>query len=254
LSGAVVQGLAMGAFLLVGKVWPRDRALKLVNPAALRNLFNGLLLFGFRVTLIAQIAPALELGLWDPSWLKHPITQFIVGLLCLDFCRYWLHRAHHRVPWLWAFHRVHHSAESLDSTTGLRMHLVDFLQLALLPLVLFGLILDTAQWADWVLPSVLAVGVVFDAFEHGNIRWNPRHPFMKVWGKVLNHPHFHAWHHTQDALLCDGNYGNALVIWDKCFGTDVTQDDLPESLGLGPSQALEESLTGWWLLRRRARG
>ena len=171
--------------------------------------------------------------------------------MVLDFTRYWLHRAHHRVSWLWTFHRVHHMTERLDATAGLRMHVVDFLQLAMLPVVLFSVVLNVSSWPTWVLPAALAVGAVADAFQHANLRWNPRHPVARIWGWVFNHPHFHAWHHTRDGSLCDGNYGNALVIWDRMFGSDVTGAELPEAYGLESDQALTNDLVSMHLLRRR---
>lgn len=39
--------------------------------------------------------------------LAYTLVLFLVG----DFSRYWLHRAMHHFSWLWAFHKVHHSAE-----------------------------------------------------------------------------------------------------------------------------------------------
>ena len=134
------------------------------------------------------------------------------------------------------------------------MHAVDFVQLSLLPVVLFALVLDTRAWADWVLVAALGIGVVMDAFQHGNIRWNPKHPLARVWNLALNHPLFHSWHHTRDGDRCDGNYGNALVIWDRLFGSEVTGEAPPPLMGLEPSQAIEESLLGWQLLRRRTEG
>jgi len=176
----------------------------------------------------------------------------VVAFLLLDFTRYWLHRAHHRVPWLWTFHRVHHMTERLDATAGLRMHVVDFVQLAMLPVVLFSVVLNVSTWSPWVLTAALGVGAVADAFQHANLRWNPHHPVAKVWGLVLNHPHFHAWHHTRDGARCDGNYGNTLVIWDRLFGSDVTGEELPEAYGLEPDQALVNHVLGMHLLQRRS--
>ncbi len=251
LIGAAVQGLAMGTFLLVGWLWPRDGQQRLINRAGLLNVVNGAVMFGVRVTLVVRLAEVCQWRVWDPEWLSMPLAQFLVAFLALDFSRYWLHRAAHRVSWLWTFHRVHHSAETLDSTTGLRMHVVDFLQLSMLPVLLFGILLDTSDWASWVLPVTLGVGVCFDAFQHGNIRWNSQHPLARGWNLLLNHPHFHVWHHTRDAQLCDGNYGNTLVIWDRLFGSEVTKPEPPEALGLDSSQALQESIVGWQLLRRR---
>ena len=188
------------------------------------------------------------------GWVQVGGLQFLIAFLLVDFCRYWLHLAHHKVPWLWTFHRVHHSSERLDSTSGLRMHFVDFVQLSLLPMVMFALVLDVASWDAWALPAALAVGVVSDAFQHGNIRVDMGHPLMRAWDKLFNHPHFHAWHHTRDGQRCDGNYGNALVVWDRLFGTEVTGPQPPELFGLVGDQALDNGVVGLQLLRRRRRG
>ena len=60
---------------------------------------------------------------------------------------------------------------------------------------------------------------------------------------LLNNPHFHVWHHTRDGTEIDGNYGNSLLIWDRLFGTDVTQDKIPLELGITAEQFW---LRGWF--------
>ncbi|MEL6348765.1 MAG: sterol desaturase family protein, partial [Myxococcota bacterium] len=152
--------------------------------------------------------------------------------------RYWVHRADHRIPWLWTFHRVHHSSERLDVTSGLRMHAVDFVQLSLIPIVLFGVLMDTSTFSPWVITAALGVGVFFDAFQHANLRFDIDAPLGRAWHLLLNNPHFHAWHHTRNGHHHDGNYGNTLVIWDRLFGSEVTQPELPEAFGVGGDQAL----------------
>ena len=249
--GPLIQGFALGGFLFLGGLIPRESDQGFVTNDTWINVANGLILFGLRVTLIAWVAQHCDVGLLDGAVVAEPWQQFLAAFLILDFTRYWLHRAHHRVPWLWTFHRVHHMTERLDATAGLRMHVVDFLQLAMLPIVLFSVLLNVSGWAVWVLPAALSVGAVADAFQHANLRWNPHHPITRVWGLLLNHPHFHAWHHTRDGARCDGNYGNTLVIWDRMFGSDVTGDELPEAYGLEPKQALSNHLLEMHLLRRR---
>ncbi len=250
--GALIQGCALGTFLVLSGVMPRDRDRGVVTRDTVINVVNGLVLFGLRVTLIAWLAAHMTLGLVDAASVQQPWLQMLVAFLLLDFSRYWLHRAHHRVPWLWTFHRVHHMTEQLDATAGLRMHVVDFVQLSLLPVVLFSVVLDVTSWAGWVLPAALSIGAVFDAFQHANLAWNPKHPLARVWNILLNHPHFHAWHHTRDGSRCDGNYGNTLVIWDRMFGSDVTGEALPEAYGLERDQALQNDLIGMQLLRQPA--
>jgi sterol desaturase/sphingolipid hydroxylase (fatty acid hydroxylase superfamily) len=239
----------MGAFLLLGAVLPRDRSQALINRDTVLNLLNGLLLVvvvGQGISWIqahSQVGlVALPLGGSDP-------LRLLVAFLLIDLARYWLHRAHHRIPWLWTFHRVHHSAERLDATTGLRMHVVDFIQLGLLPVLLFTVVLDTQSWPEWVLIVAMGIGVVMDAFQHANIRWNPEHRLARLWDLALNHPLFHSWHHTRDGHRCDGNYGNALVIWDRLFRSEVTGAAPPKLMGLEPDQDLRNSLLGWHLLR-----
>jgi sterol desaturase/sphingolipid hydroxylase (fatty acid hydroxylase superfamily) len=149
---------------------------------------------------------------------------------------------HHRVPILWTFHRVHHSPTTLNATSGLRMHIVDFVQLAFLPTVLFSVVFDLSSVPAWFLPTLLMPGVVFDAFEHGNLPFDVRRPVQRLWDRVLNNPHFHAWHHTSDGHLRDGNYGNVLTVWDRLFGTCVSTDDLPEAMGLDASSTLRNGV------------
>ena len=60
-------------------------------------------------------------------------TVFVSACLTLslflvdDFLRWALHYIEHRVPVLWEFHKVHHSAESLNFITAERFHPVEML-------------------------------------------------------------------------------------------------------------------------------
>jgi len=248
---AVLQGAWMVLFLVLGWRYPRVPGAPLLNRDVLFNLANGAALFGLRVTLIVGITARLPGGL-VPAGALPPWAQVLVGFLLLDFARYWVHYADHRVPWLWIFHRVHHSAERMDATTGLRMHVVDFLQLSAIPLVLFGLLLDTSGWAPWVIPTVLGVGVAMDAFQHANVQLPAGAWWFRIWNLALNSPNFHAWHHTSDGHLRDGNYGNTLIIWDRLFRTEVTQAEPPAAYGVTTGEALRNDPLSWQLLRKRA--
>ena len=175
--------------------------------------------------------------------------QFLLAFLLLDLSRYAVHYADHRVPLLWRFHRVHHSSEKLNATSGLRMHVVDLFQLTAIPILVFGVVLDTSSFASWVVPSALALGILFDSFQHANIAMDMSKPWNRAFNLVLNNPHFHSWHHTRDGHLRDGNYGNVLVLWDRIFRTDVTQDELPDAFGLPQDQQLEQGVIGLQAMR-----
>ena len=247
--GVLVKAVAMGLFQVVGAVRPRSEQAFFTRDTWL-NVANGLLLFALKYLIVGGAVFYSGFSLIPADALGSGPVQFLVGFLVLDFIRYWVHRADHRISWLWRFHRVHHSAETLDTSTGLRMHLVDFAQLISIPLFVFGVLLDGQAFEPWVIPAALAVGDVMDAFEHANIRMNMRHPFWRAWNTLFNCPGFHAWHHTRDGSLCNGNYSNTLVIWDRMFGSDVTRPDPPALYGLEPDQALDNSLLGWVILRR----
>ena len=134
--GALIQD-ARSAPFGAERALPRDRERGVVTRDMSINVVNGLILFGLRVTLIAGLAAHMTLGLVDAAVIGQGWQQFLVAFLLLDFTRYWLHRAHHRPLAVDLLHRVHHMTENLDATAGLRMH-VDFIQLSLLPVVIFS--------------------------------------------------------------------------------------------------------------------
>ena len=121
MTGALLQGGAMLLFLALGAVLPRSDQ-PVLGRHTWVNLATGALMFGVRVSLVSFVAARSELGLLPTAWLVHPAFELLFAFLLLDFTRYWVHRLDHRVPLLWSFHRVHHSSEALDSTSGLRMH------------------------------------------------------------------------------------------------------------------------------------
>jgi sterol desaturase/sphingolipid hydroxylase (fatty acid hydroxylase superfamily) len=252
MTGVLLQGGAMGLFLVLGALFPRVRGVPLLNRDLWLNLVNGALLFALvRLTLVSFVAARSQIGLLDLGWLQAGWAQLLFSVVLLDFARYWLHYAHHRVPFFWKFHRVHHCAEFIDSSTGLRMHVVDFTMLAALPILLFGVLLDVGSFEPWVIPVTMGVGVVFDAFEHSNLRMDSRHPLYRAWNLLFNSPHFHSWHHTREGKVYDGNYSNTFVIWDRLFGTEVTRPDPPDQYGIVDWDTLENSVAGFWLLRLR---
>ncbi len=110
------------------------------------------------------------------------VVQFLGCVLVADMAQYWVHRAFHAVPWLWRFHSVHHSAQSMDWIAGSRLHLLDVVVtrgLVLLPLVVMGFD-SRAVLAYLVLVSFHAV------FIHANFA--PRARWLERW---LAMPRFH---------------------------------------------------------------
>ncbi len=73
-----------------------------------------------------------------PAWAATLVMSFAL-FLAYEFA-YWLnHSLSHRVGWMWEFHKVHHTAESLTPLTNYRVHPVDtiiFINMAAAPAAL----------------------------------------------------------------------------------------------------------------------
>src|SRR6202000_1863466 len=84
------------------------------------------------------------LHLWGHRLYTMPLREvwpWVVLFFGQDFCYYWMHRADHRVRWLWATHSVHHSPNSPNLSAPCRLGGTARVSLAPLffaPLVLAG--------------------------------------------------------------------------------------------------------------------
>ncbi len=178
-----------------------------------------------------------------PLWI-----QAVALLVLKDFLEWGVHNLFHRVTWLWQFHKVHHSVETLDWIGYFRFHWMEgvvYKGLTFLPLVLMGFSNEV----------MLPIGVVFVAagyLNHANLNidWGPLR-------YVLNSPRMHVWHH--DAIPVGGhgkNFGMVLSVWDWLFGTAHLPDGYPERLGFDGIDEYPRGLLGrfFYPLRWRARG
>ena len=122
----------------------------------------------------------------------------------------WIHRAFHRVPLLWRFHEIHHSAETMDWIAGARLHLVDVAVtrgLTYVPIYVLGF--DQAALVAYVVfVSVQATFIHANVrFEFGRLAW------------VVATPRFHHWHHGIEPEAIDKNFAIHLPVLDWLFGT-----------------------------------
>jgi sterol desaturase/sphingolipid hydroxylase (fatty acid hydroxylase superfamily) len=72
-----------------------------------------------------------------PIW-----AVLLTGFVVRDFIQWWIHRLLHRVPWLWNFHKVHHSVEEMGFAAHLRYHWMEnvvYKGLEYLPLAFLGI-------------------------------------------------------------------------------------------------------------------
>lgn len=136
--------------------------------------------------------------------------QFLAVLVLADFTQYWIHRAFHRLSFLWRLHSVHHSSTAMDWLAGSRMHPLD--ALATRAGVMTVLVLLGAS------PPAVALYLAFVSFHavfiHANfgadVRW--LEPFLTT-------PRFHHFHHAAEAEAIDTNFAVHLPVLDRIFGT-----------------------------------
>jgi len=138
------------------------------------------------------------------------IVQFIEIMVLTDLAQYWFHRAFHRVPFLWGFHAVHHSAKSMDWLAGARMHFFEIVALrgvTALPMMTLGFLPSALQ-------AYIAVVYIYSSLIHANLRGD----FDRL-GQWLVVPRFHHWHHGLEAEAIDVNFAIHFPWLDRLFGT-----------------------------------
>ena len=152
------------------------------------------------------------------------VVQFAAIMLLTDFVQYWVHRAFHRVPWLWKFHSVHHSARSMDWMAGARMHFLEIMALrstTVIPMYILGF--STAAMNTYIF-----IVYLYSTFVHANLSW--RFPVIE---KLLVTPRFHHWHHGIEKEAVDVNFSIHFPMLDRLFGTyHFPKDQWPSGYGL----------------------
>lgn len=179
---------------------------------------------------------ALNVATW-PLWGK-----FLLMFLLRDFIQWNVHRLLHKIPWMWEFHKVHHSVEEMGFAAHLRYHWMEtviYRFFEFLPLTMIGFGLTDFFWLH-------IFTVTIGHFNHANV-YLPVGPLKYI----FNTPQMHLWHHIEK--LPEGhpdgiNYGISLSLWDYLFGTAVFPK-ADSQLKLGFSNLNEFPKTLWDQLR-----
>jgi sterol desaturase/sphingolipid hydroxylase (fatty acid hydroxylase superfamily) len=153
------------------------------------------------------------------------VVQIIAIMILTDFVQYWVHRAFHRVPFLWGFHAVHHSAKEMDWIAGARMHFMEIIVLrAATATPAF-----TLGFSETALQVYLLIVYVYSTFVHANLRWK-----LSWMEGFLVTPRFHHWHHGIEKEAIDVNFAIHFPLYDKLFGTHhMPEDKWPSGYGIG---------------------
>ncbi|WP_368030851.1 sterol desaturase family protein [Arcobacter sp. s6] len=151
--------------------------------------------------------------------LLYTITLFLVS----DFTRYWLHRFLHTIPFLWEFHKVHHSAKVLTPITFYRVHPVENFLFGLRYSFSIGIVTGIFIYLFGALIDIyMVLGVNAFLFFFSLIGSNLRHSHVPIsYGRFIEKwfisPKQHQIHHSKKHF--NKNYGGYIAIWDRVFGT-----------------------------------
>jgi sterol desaturase/sphingolipid hydroxylase (fatty acid hydroxylase superfamily) len=142
----------------------------------------------------------------SPVW-----VQFLVFLVVKDILEWCIHNLLHRIPWLWEFHKLHHSIEELDWIGNMRFHwmeIVVYRGLTYFPLFLLGVDETVILW-------IAVFSTLIGHLNHSNLNLD-----WGIFRYVLNSPRLHVWHHDVVQHQKSGqNFGIVFSLWDFLFGT-----------------------------------
>ena len=245
--------LLSSALLAIGVSWfDRKKAGGSLSFSALLNIFFNKRYWLHRSTLVdvslsmlntvirfALLVPIIGSHLWLTLWTAKSLLAWfdtpvmpdlpwysIAALYSLtffvleDLSRFLLHRAMHGAPWLWRFHRVHHSATILTPLTLQRVHPVEMTLYYLRGIIVFGtvsgvfLYLFANDLTTWDVLGVDLLGFAF-AILGANLRHSHVWLSFGRFERWFISPAQHQLHHSSAAEHQNKNYGSYLSCWDR---------------------------------------
>jgi sterol desaturase/sphingolipid hydroxylase (fatty acid hydroxylase superfamily) len=242
-----------------------------LTPSTKRSIRNDAAMFvlngAFLFHILAAAIFAAPIALWTRDHLKpiigaHQLLHGLAAQICLtivltlaiDFSFFAAHVLQHRVPVLWCFHKVHHSAPAMTPLTAYRSHPVDDLMEGVIVSLLLGVCDGTLLLLFDPTLSVLTIAGTNAVFTIGFAAFaNLRHSHTRItWGNRLEHvfcsPAQHQIHHSTDVRHHDRNFGGLLSLWDWLFGTLVTaRAREPITFGLGSESERYHTVSDMYL-------
>jgi sterol desaturase/sphingolipid hydroxylase (fatty acid hydroxylase superfamily) len=209
------------------------------------------------VSLFAAVAPFTEQSvIGSLQWLfgATPALQInyawmllysLVSLLCYDFMFYAIHYTMHKVPALWAIHKVHHSAEVLTPLTRSREHFLAgpvWAAGAAFSYSIAGGIFAYLFDGGITQATIFNIGffsLIFGfngSFRHYHVQFH----YPRWLSKWLQSPVMHHTHHSYLEKHWDTNLAAVTSIWDRLFGTMyIPAKDEFTPWGIGPKTQAE---------------
>jgi len=163
---------------------------------------------------------------------------------------YWLnHYLCHRIPLLWEFHKVHHTATVLTPLTNFRVHPVYVFIFSNILAIFIGVANGVGDYLlgqsapQYALSETNIILVIFVYFvvhlQHSQV-WIS---FTGWLGHLFMSPAHHQIHHSRNPTHFDKNLGSCLALWDWMFGTLYVPARQSEKLEFGVEPDREHAHT-----------
>ncbi|CCQ11641.1 hypothetical protein PALB_25420 [Pseudoalteromonas luteoviolacea B = ATCC 29581] len=244
-------------YLFPKTIWLHESAkqdywLFIVNRVVKTLAFTGMVLT--MVPIALAVTNSLEWIFNGPlhlTWHKIAVVGIFTLMLFVfdDFTRFVLHYALHKVPFLWEFHKVHHSAKVLTPFTIYRSHPVENYLYACRMAIVQGTVVGIGYFLFGTSLTMYDVlGANAFVFTFNFLGSNLRHSHVWLsWGNriegVFISPAQHQIHHSNDPVHFDTNLGSALAIWDRWAGTLIKASEVGKiQFGVGQYDAGHDSL------------
>lgn len=185
----------------------------------------------------------------------------VILALLADFGTFIAHYWMHRIPVLWEFHKVHHSAEVMTPITVYRMHPID----DILTLIIIGVFSGTvdAFVRFFVAPglslyTVYGLGVASYIFFITGYHLRHSHIWLSygpLFSKIFISPAQHQIHHSTAKRHWNKNFGFILATWDHLFGSlyiPKEREQIKFGLGNGEDALYSSPLKLYFLPFKRA--
>ncbi len=156
-----------------------------------------------------------------------PVTFTFCYFVLDDFSKFLVHMLMHKIPLLWCFHKVHHSAKVLTPITVFRTHPIEGFIFVLRNAITQGAVIGMFYYiSNGNIDLVTVLGANIFSFCFHLFGSNLRHSHISIsywrWLEmILISPAQHQIHHSIKKQHHDKNFGVTFAFWDLIFKTLV---------------------------------
>jgi sterol desaturase/sphingolipid hydroxylase (fatty acid hydroxylase superfamily) len=228
--------------VLTHKSEKADYVMFFLNKSIIGAIYASILLqVPFWYDVVEKILGPATDGPYESS-LAVSVFYTAVAVLVFDGALWFGHYIFHKIPFLWEFHKVHHSAEVMTPLTASRMHPVEEIISSLLSGFFVGVavaLLDQYFGNDARAFTLFGLNIIVFVFFIAAFNLRHSHVWLQYpdWVQhVFVSPAQHQIHHSKARKHWDKNMGFIFAIWDWSAGTlysPKSKENIDYGLGNG---------------------